>query len=240
MSLDRNERQLQWISALRETLDDQQLSRSERRALKSLLDDWNVTPQERHLLRHLAFELARESLQGTPQAGATLEWLEETVKVLAVDDSQTLVESEAFFSPGNEPRHRLRRLINLARTSIDVCVFTITDDLLTEALIEAVERGIKLRIITDDYKSGDTGSDIERIRKAGAEVRFDCSPHHMHHKFALFDERTLITGSYNWTRAAAEVNEENIIVTSDDNLIRQFSRLFDKLWDDFFEQCPVK
>ncbi len=38
---------------------------------------------------------------------------------------------------------------------------------------------------------------------------------HMHHKFALFDGGRLLTGSYNWTRGAAETNYENVIDTTD-------------------------
>ena len=52
----------------------------------------------------------------------------------------------------------------------------------------------------------------------------------MHHKFALFDARLLLTGSYNWTRGAADSNEENIVVTPDAHLVRSFSTAFDDLW----------
>ena len=41
----------------------------------------------------------------------------------------------------------------------------------------------------------------------------------MHHKFALFDGRRLMTGSFNWTRSASEQNEENLIVTADPVLV---------------------
>ncbi len=52
----------------------------------------------------------------------------------------------------------------------------------------------------------------------------------MHHKFALFDGRRLVTGSYNWTRSAAEFNEENFIVTGDSQLTSAFARTFEDLW----------
>jgi phosphatidylserine/phosphatidylglycerophosphate/cardiolipin synthase-like enzyme len=53
----------------------------------------------------------------------------------------------------------------------------------------------------------------------------------MHHKFALFDRVRLITGSYNWTRGAAEGNEENLIDTADPELVAAFGRAFDALWE---------
>ena len=52
----------------------------------------------------------------------------------------------------------------------------------------------------------------------------------MHHKFAIFDNKTLLTGSYNWTRSAARNNEENFIVTADRLLVQRFDSEFEQLW----------
>lgn len=87
-----------------------------------------------------------------------------------------------------------------------------------------------MRIITDDEKSFDRGSDVQRLREAGVPVRVDGSEHHMHHKFALFDRVDLLTGSYNWTRSAANFNQENVVVTRDPRLVSAFSSMFDDLW----------
>ncbi|MGE3822383.1 MAG: phospholipase D-like domain-containing protein [Isosphaeraceae bacterium] len=53
----------------------------------------------------------------------------------------------------------------------------------------------------------------------------------MHHKFAVFDEKIALTGSYNWTRGAARDNEENLIVSTDPRLVGPFVRAFEALWD---------
>ena len=53
----------------------------------------------------------------------------------------------------------------------------------------------------------------------------------MHNKYALFDNRRLLTGSYNWTRSAAKCNEENFIITSDAKLVKAFSCAFEQLWN---------
>jgi phosphatidylserine/phosphatidylglycerophosphate/cardiolipin synthase-like enzyme len=55
----------------------------------------------------------------------------------------------------------------------------------------------------------------------------------MHHKFAIFDQRLLVTGSYNWTRSAAERNRENLAVTDDRRLVAAFREEFERLWRDF-------
>lgn len=52
----------------------------------------------------------------------------------------------------------------------------------------------------------------------------------MHHKFAVFDDALLVSGSYNWTRAAAEHNKENLIITRNRGLMSKFARVFEQLW----------
>ena len=72
-----------------------------------------------------------------------------------------------------------------------------------------------------------------RLSGAGVPIRVDRTPHHMHHSFSVFDARTLLTGSYNWTRSAARDNEENIVVLSDRKLAAEFQRVFEELWQRF-------
>jgi mitochondrial cardiolipin hydrolase len=111
-----------------------------------------------------------------------------------------------------------------------VCVFTITDDRLADALLAAHRRGVAIRVLTDNDKAHDLGSDIERIAAAGVAVRIDRTPFHMHHKYAIFDGRRLLNGSYNWTRGAARDNQENVVVTDDPALVARFAAAFEALW----------
>lgn len=209
---------------LRKTLEDRRLSRSEKRALQKLVAE--TDPEALPLLRNVAFRVAKSEAAA---AEHVLDWLEDVVKALAPDDEQA-PSSAAFFSPGDAPLHKIVALLAAAGKSCDICVFTITDDRIVDAIFAAHQRGLKLRIITDDDKSYDRGSDIRRIEEAGIPVKTDDGPHHMHHKFALFDRAQLLTGSYNWTRSAANHNHENLIVSSDPRLIAPFAEMFDRLW----------
>jgi phosphatidylserine/phosphatidylglycerophosphate/cardiolipin synthase-like enzyme len=116
------------------------------------------------------------------------------------------------------------------RKTADICVFTITDDRISSAIVAAHQRRVAVRIITDNDKQHDFGSDIERLRGAGIALKVDATEHHMHHKFALLDGVTLLNGSYNWTRSAATFNEENLIVTSDSALVASFANQFEAMW----------
>ena len=217
---------------LRGTLKDYRVSRGERRVLRQILTELGADEHQLDYLRHRAFAIAREEIV-SPTAHGVLDWLEEIVKVLDHKASQkkpAAPRSRAWFSPGGDCVREIRSLLRDTRREAAICVFTITDNRISDAILECHRRGVKLRIITDDDKSEDRGSDIERLEQAGIAVRVDHSPHHMHHKYALFDNKLLLTGSYNWTRSAAEVNEENIIVSGEEGLVKQFSNHFNELW----------
>ena len=215
---------------LSQSLDDRNLSRGERKALGELI----AQEPDVSLWRPLAFEAAIEAI-GHPDARSVLEWLDDLLRLLpspASSEGGTAQNpvSEVYFSPGDACTSAIIRQLRSARRQVELCVFTITDDRITDAILEAHDRGVVVRLITDDEKSGDLGSDIDRLRKAGIATRIDRTEAHMHHKFALIDGARLLNGSFNWTRAAARENEENLMVLSDKGLIAQFSRQFEAMW----------
>jgi phosphatidylserine/phosphatidylglycerophosphate/cardiolipin synthase-like enzyme len=124
-------------------------------------------------------------------------------------------------------------LLGSAKRTLDICVFTITDDRISGAVLAAHRRGVKVRIVTDDEKADDLGSDIAEFKKAGLAVRTDNSTFHMHHKFALVDGALLLNGSFNWTRSASMNNQENFVITGDARLIGAFAKEFERLWNQF-------
>ncbi|MCP4146824.1 MAG: hypothetical protein GY757_03645, partial [bacterium] len=48
-----------------------------------------------------------------------------------------------------------------------------------------------------------------------------------------FDRSQVLTGSYNWTRSAAEHNHENILTTDEKNVVAAYKEEFEKLWNAF-------
>ncbi len=214
---------------LQMTFEDQRLSRAEERALKQILE--NADEDDMARLRNRAFDFARQTFAKVPDTTSGLNWLEALIKVLARPQVDYGHDAKAFFSPGTECRDRIVKAIRTTRSHMDICVFTITDNDISDHITRAHAKGRKVRIITDDMKSMDRGSDIERMIDAGIEVRFDKSRHHMHHKFALFDDAILLTGSYNWTRSAAKHNQENIIATDERRMVKAFQQQFETLWE---------
>ena len=137
---------------------------------------------------------------------------------------------KAYFSPGDACRTAIIKEINEAKKQLKICVFTISDDMITSAIIGARRRKVSVTIITDNDKTHDIGSDIDQLSKSGIPVKMDMTSNHMHHKFMVVDGEVLITGSYNWTNSAAKFNQENIIVTRDKEAVKLFENEYDRLW----------
>jgi phosphatidylserine/phosphatidylglycerophosphate/cardiolipin synthase-like enzyme len=62
----------------------------------------------------------------------------------------------------------------------------------------------------------------------------------MHNKFAIIDNRLLLTGSYNWTFAANNKNEENLMVIDDPEIIKIFQNQFVNLWTNKYSSERTK
>ena len=218
--------------SLRETALDFTLDADEKHELRELghqLDAGRI-----RFLRNRAFDIAREAMLAQPgETLHVLHWLEQVVKTLDVASETAEVVSSAYFSPGDSCLRKLSGLMLGCRNTLDICVFTIADDRLTDAILACHARGVQVRVVSDNDKQYDAGSDIERLRTHGVDVRLDDSPAHMHHKFAMFDGRVLANGSFNWTRSATRDNDENLVVTDDANLMRVFGLQFETLWQKF-------
>ena len=212
---------------LRASLRDGHLSAGEADAVLAWVRDARSS-SARTVARGRAFALAKSAL-ATHEPAAVLTWLESASAIFESPPGHG-APSRACFSPGDDCLNRVISRLQAADKSADVCVFTITDNRISRALDAAHRRGVSVRIITDNDKANDLGSDIAQLAGAGVPVKVDRTPYHMHHKFAIIDGAYLLNGSYNWTRSAADQNEENLVETGETALIAQFQAKFDELW----------
>lgn len=145
----------------------------------------------------------------------------------------TTHHTEVYFSPDGHTRDRIINAIDNSRVSIDISIFDFTSEDIKTSLEKAKDRGVKIRLITDSRQAKgeysvmqsliDKGFDVKIIHGKGRGI--------MHNKFAIFDKSLLLTGSYNWTENAENFNYENAIFISDPNVINQYQKEFDKIWN---------
>jgi len=209
------------------SFEDYSISRSERKELKVLLAGTQGNKAEQAKVRQLAFHMATEAIERVGETEA-MGWLESVIKVLYANEME--VKSRAYFSPGEDCLNRIRQMIGEAQKTLEICVFTITDNRIVRKLEDAIGRGVTIRVVSDNLKSEDLGSDLDELEKMGIACRYDKTDAHMHHKFAIADGGLLLTGSYNWTRSASTENNENVIVTDHIQLVKPFREEFERMW----------
>lgn len=221
------------LRQFRLAFDDVNLSPEEARQLRGRLAEYGRAGGAFAPLRHQLFDLAREHFN-TFKDKAVLEWLEAATQLLPPgEDAPTApasYPSEVHFSPTEKCVEAIRRFLHSARHTLELCVFTIADDRLTDAVLTAHRRGVHVRLLTDNDKLYDRGSDVQQLHAVGIPTRIDQTTYHMHHKFAVVDGRAALTGSYNWTRSAAEYNMENLLITQDPGIVSRYTQEFERLW----------
>ena len=217
---------------LTDTFGETKLSRAEKKRLQHLVSQMRGDRRRLNHFSRAAFNMAKLSVS-TNRDRSILNWLEGIAKVIY---GQTKLmhrpTARVVFSPGEACRDQILTLLGGVKRGVDICVFSITDNLLRDEILAAHRRSVRVRIVTDNDKSFDRGSDIDTFAQAGIAVKMDESRHHMHHKFAVFDQQSALTGSFNWTVSASAKNYENMVVLSDPQPVAAFSDEFARLWDE--------
>ena len=158
-------------------------------------------------------------------------------------------EAETVFSPRLYPLShnvRIASEVNSAQRTIDIAIYSFSDQGIYSALESAVERGVQVRAIfetanSDRKKEGDAFeySRSARLEKMGINVRYVNKI--MHHKMMIIDgpqknvtdaaHSMLITGSGNWSWGAATKYDENtLFLKGYAGLVLAAQREFNYLW----------
>ena len=119
-----------------------------------------------------------------------------------------------------------------AETRVDAALYHLDSTPVADALIEAHNRGVKVRVVTEADNVDE--AEIERLQAAGIPVADDGDNEgYMHHKFFIvIDERYVWTGSYNTTYNGAYRNNNNVILIDSVPLAYNFTQEFRELFLD--------
>ena len=139
-----------------------------------------------------------------------------------------------YFSDSDRVADRIIAAINHTKSSLDLAIFDLTHPAITAALDDAQRRGVQIRIVADQRQAAGTHSEIPFLTQRGISVRlsrgYKGDRSLMHNKFAVFDGRLAVTGSFNWTTSADSYNFENAVFISDPTAVGRFTEAFERLW----------
>ena len=125
---------------------------------------------------------------------------------------------EVAFSPNEGSEHLVIKVIDSAKTELDLLSYSFTSVPVVEALVRARHRGVRVTLVADQKdnvsgdRSGKARAALSALVNAGAEVR-TISVYPIHHdKVIIADRQTVELGSFNYSDAAAHKNSENVLV----------------------------
>ncbi|CAO3587327.1 unnamed protein product [Absidia cylindrospora] len=138
-----------------------------------------------------------------------------------------------IFFPSEDSYDMFHGALSMAKKTLHIAVFSLTDNKTANVLIDAFERGVDVRIVTDNDQLDGRGADVRRLHQDyGIPFKTDSSEQFMHNKFAVIDGHIVITGSFNWSIGARFKNMENVIITNIPSLAKAYEEEFEKLWQD--------
>ena len=140
------------------------------------------------------------------------------------------VQIETYFSPVDKPRSKIVNYIKKAKQSVNVLAFSFTDDDTAQALIDRHEAGLEVQVVMEARNADGTGSEFGILEDAGIPILRDANCYILHNKTMIIDEKIVITGSYNFTAAAENNNDENLLIITDPDLARHYLAEFDRLY----------
>jgi phosphatidylserine/phosphatidylglycerophosphate/cardiolipin synthase-like enzyme len=149
------------------------------------------------------------------------------------------------------------KFLGTSQQQVDFALFVFSEPGLGNILQTQSQRGVKVRGLIDrqfayrDYSSGLSlmGADGKNLCQAAtttqalSTIGVPTLPTGdlLHHKFAIIDRRTVITGSHNWSNAANYSNDETLLVIQNNPTVAaHFDREFDRLYTDVVLGVPAR
>lgn len=146
---------------------------------------------------------------------------------------------ELWFLPDNsEGAEKVKSLINSAKKTIRVAMFTWTRMDFAQAILEAQDRGIIAEVILDRNAASSSSKEIAKeLFNQNVPVRVNTGNGLLHHKLMIIDDTILLTGSANWTYSAFKKNDDCFLIIYD--LSKEQRKALILLWNQLFAESEL-
>jgi phosphatidylserine/phosphatidylglycerophosphate/cardiolipin synthase-like enzyme len=129
---------------------------------------------------------------------------------------------QVYFSPNGGATEAVVNALDHATNSILVQAYSFTSAPIAQALANAHRRGLQVKVILDDSQRTEKYSEADFLRNSGIPPLIDARHAIAHNKIMIIDGYLVLTGSFNFTRAAEEHNAENLLLINDPILAKQY------------------
>jgi phosphatidylserine/phosphatidylglycerophosphate/cardiolipin synthase-like enzyme len=137
---------------------------------------------------------------------------------------------EVYFAPTDGVAEHILERLQAARASIRFLAFSYTSDAIAAQMVARAQDGLVVQGVFEAQNADGSGSVFQALSGGGVDVLEDGNCYLMHHKVIVIDDRTVITGSYNFTKSAERDNDENLVIVDDPTLARAYLDEFERVY----------
>ena len=130
---------------------------------------------------------------------------------------------QEYFSPTGGCTTAVVKELNQAQSNILVQAYSFTSAPIAKALVDAHKRGVQVQVILDKSQRTEKYSEADFLIHAGIRTLIDSVHAIAHNKIMIIDSQVVITGSFNFTRAAEDRNAENLLVVHDGEMAKRYT-----------------
>ncbi|PKN20396.1 MAG: phospholipase D family protein [Deltaproteobacteria bacterium HGW-Deltaproteobacteria-6] len=134
--------------------------------------------------------------------------------------AKSISNIDVCFSPGGNCTAAIVKELDAARSEILVQAYSFTSAPIAQALVRAHKRGIIVKVILDKSQDREGYSSVMFLKNAGIPTSIDSAHAIAHNKVMIIDAETVITGSFNFTKAAEQKNAENLLIIKSRDLAK--------------------
>ncbi len=128
-----------------------------------------------------------------------------------------------YFSPRGAATDAVVKALDSAQAAILVQAYSFTSAPIARALVDAHRRGVKVQVILDKSQRTEKYSSADFLAHAGIPTMIDAVHAIAHNKIMIVDGAIVLTGSFNFTKAAEENNAENLIEIRDKEVADRYT-----------------
>jgi phosphatidylserine/phosphatidylglycerophosphate/cardiolipin synthase-like enzyme len=151
---------------------------------------------------------------------------------------------------GDSANGLISKTLSASKKTVDLALFVFSDQQLANILEERHDQNVQVRALIEPqfaYRSYSEALDMMGFALSeNCKYEVDNRPWKnpistvgvpilakgdlLHHKFAVIDNQTVITGSHNWSEAANNGNDEILVVIENPTVAAHYQREFDRLY----------
>jgi len=129
---------------------------------------------------------------------------------------------QVYFSPRGGATEAVVNALERATNSVLVQAYSFTSAPIAKALVEAHRRGVQVKVILDKSQRTEKYSEADFLKNSEVPTLIDAQHAIAHNKIMILDDCLVLTGSFNFTKAAEENNAENLLVINDPALAKDY------------------